>query len=140
MMGRNLASSLGIDVNSPGVTSTTVLGIGGDMRTFQGYNVDQLAVPTSNGGELVFNNIVVFVPGSGDLPADLPGIFGMNLINNSFSGLEADLFGVNEVDPVQSAFSDWYVVPVPEPSAFILLAVGAAMFLLRRFIVRRRSA
>ncbi len=35
----------------------------------------------------------------------------MNLINNSFSGVSADLFGgITEENPVSSLFSDWYVV------------------------------
>ncbi len=110
MMGRNLATSLGIDLNQPGITSTTVLGIGGTV-SFQGYQISQLALDTADGGQIDFHDVVVFVPGEGDLPADLPGIFGMNLINNSFSGISSDLFGgIVEDNPVSSLFSDWYVV------------------------------
>jgi hypothetical protein len=112
MMGRNLATSLGINVNSPGVTTTTVLGIGGGTVTFQGYDVSQLVLSATDGRKLTFHDIVVFVPGAGELPADLPGIFGMNLINNSFSGLTSDLFGnIQETDPVSSVFNDWFVMP-----------------------------
>ena len=118
MMGRNLATSLGINLNLPGITSTTVLGIGGTV-SFQGYQIDQLALNTANGGKIDFHNVVVFVPGVGDLPADLPGIFGMNLINNSFSGVSADLFGgITEEDPVSSLFSDWYVVSGSQSTTF----------------------
>jgi autotransporter-associated beta strand protein len=116
MMGRNLAASLGIDLNSPGITSTTVLGIGGTV-SFQGYQIDQLALTTASGSKIDFHNVVVFVPGAGALPADFPGIFGMNLLNNSFSGVSADLFGgITEEDPVSSSFSDWYVVSGAQPT------------------------
>jgi predicted aspartyl protease len=141
MMGRDLASSLGIDLNQQGVTFTTVMGIGGQMRTFQGYEIDQLDLSTTSGGPVTFHNVVVFVPGVGDLPANLPGIFGMNLLNNSFSSLTGDLFGgITENDPVSSAFSDWYVVPptaVPEPATIGLLAVAALALLAYRRSGRR---
>jgi autotransporter-associated beta strand protein len=118
MMGRNLATSLGINLNLPGITSTTVLGIGGTV-TFQGYEIDQLALTTSTGSKINFHDIVVFVPGVGALPAELPGIFGMNLINNSFSGVTGDLFGgIVEQNPVSSLFSDWYVVSGAQTTGF----------------------
>ncbi len=118
MMGRNLATSLGINLNLPGITSTSVLGIGGTV-TFQGYQIDQVALTTATGSKIDFHNVVVFVPGVGALPADLPGIFGMNLINNSFSGVSADLFGgLTEEDPVSSLFSDWYVVSGAQTTGF----------------------
>ena len=110
MVGRDLATAIGINLNTETpVTTTTVMGIGGDLRTINGYQVQKLVVPLTGGDQLVFDNIVVFVPGAGDLPADLPGILGMNLLNKSFSG-------VDEMGSYQnlttSAFSDWYVVPV----------------------------
>jgi autotransporter-associated beta strand protein len=110
MVGRDLATAIGINLNTESpVTTTTVMGIGGDLRTINGYQVQKLVVPLTGGDQLVFDNIVVFVPGVGDLPADLPGILGMNLLNKSFSG-------VDEMGSYQnlttSAFSDWYVVPV----------------------------
>jgi len=140
MMGRDLATSLGIDVSQPGITELPVLGIGGAMPMFQGYEIDQLVLSATNGDKVTFHDVVVFVPGKDDLPADLPGIFGMNLINNSFSGLSGDpFFGIEELDPVSSNFSDWYVVPaaVPEPSSFVLLAIGVSILLLRRMRTRR---
>ncbi len=110
MVGRDLATAIGINLSTDTpVATTTIMGIGGDIRTINGYQVQELILPLTGGNQLVFDNVVVFVPGVGDLPADLPGIFGMNLLNKSFSG-------VDELGDFQnltnSAFSDWYVVPV----------------------------
>lgn len=107
MVGRNIATSLGL-LNQSVVAQTQVLGIGGDLRTINGYEVESLSVPQTDGSALIFHDIVVFVPGVGDLPADLPGIFGMNLINSSFT--QTDELG-NPYLPSTSVFSDWYVVP-----------------------------
>jgi autotransporter-associated beta strand protein len=110
MVGRDLATAIGINLNTETpVATTTIMGIGGDIRTINGYQVQELVLPLTGGDQLVFNNIVVFVPGVGDLPADLPGIFGMNLINKSFSGVD-DLG--SPVNLTNSPFNDWYVVPV----------------------------
>ena len=110
MVGRDLAGAIGINLaTETPVATTTVMGIGGDLRTINGYQVQKLVVPLTGGDQLVFDNIVVFVPGVGDLPADLPGILGMNLINKSFSGV--DELG-NYQNLTNSAFNDWYVVPV----------------------------
>jgi autotransporter-associated beta strand protein len=110
MVGRDLATAIGINLSTETpVATTTILGIGGDVRTINGYQVQELAIPVTGGDQLVFNNIVVFVPGTGDLPADLPGILGMNLLNKSFSGF--DDWG-DPLNLTNSAFNDWYVVPV----------------------------
>ena len=110
MVGRDLATAIGIKLSTETpVATTTIMGIGGDLRTINGYQVQELVVPLTGGDQMVFRNIVVFVPGAGDLPADLPGILGMNLINKSFSGV--DDWG-NYQNLKNSAFSDWYVVPV----------------------------
>jgi hypothetical protein len=146
IIGREMATSLGIDlVDDPIADFIIVTGVGGEDRLLLGYLMDSLTVPLIGGDELMFEDIVIFVPEEGALPADLTGIFGMNLLNQSFA--ESDIFTLQN-----SPFSDWYVDPfncevvlvlgdssVPEPGTFVLLAFGASIFLLRR-IVRRRSA
>jgi hypothetical protein len=137
MVGRNLAASLGVDLSGAGVTSIVVMGIGG-TTTLTGYEIDKLALSTAGGGTLNFNNIVVFVPKAGDMPADLPGIFGMNLLNDAFDHIDPE--SGEEISVARSAFSDWYVVPaaVPEPATIVLLATAASLFVLRRRLRRRR--
>ncbi len=141
MVGTNLADAIGIDVTDAGsrIASTSVMGVGGEMKTIYGYGVDSLLIPTTD-GTLAFEDIVVFVLDTPEL-ADLPGIFGMNLINQSFSAASGDLLGnVTYDDLTASAFSDWYVIPaaVPEPGAFVLCMIAAASLLLRRLVRRRR--
>jgi hypothetical protein len=141
MIGRDMAASLGIDLSSDPVTSTTVMGVGNVERTLDGYHVDKLIVPLASGDELVFKDVVIFVPEEGAMPADLSGIFGMNLLNQSFANTE-DFFSMTD-----SPFSEWYVDPidgelvlvlaVPEPATFLMLSAGGALFLLLRGVRRR---
>jgi hypothetical protein len=142
MIGRDMAVNLGIDLSSDPVTTTNVIGVGNVERTLFGYKVDSLAVPLANGDELVYKNIVVFVPEDGALPADLTGIFGMNLLNQSFPTAD-DIYSLTD-----SPFSDWYVDPfnnqlvlvlaVPEPTIFVMLFTAGTLILLWR-VQRRRS-
>lgn len=145
IIGRDMATSLGIDLeNDPYVESVSVTGVGGENRLLFGYQVDSMTVPLTNGDELIFEDIVLFVPEDGALPADLTGIFGMNFINQSLSNS-------NIASMTYSPFSDWYVDPfnselvlvldtstVPEPGTFILLAVGGLFFMVVRVVRRRR--
>jgi len=148
IVGEDLARAIGIDLDNEVPTQLVdVIGVGGEQRTFFGYNVDELIVPLTGSDELIFEDIVLFVPESGALPADLPGIFGMNLIGQSFS--MQDAFGFPS-DTTESPFSDWYIdpfdsqlvlvdtsVPVPEPSSAVLLAIGAMALLFVRRRMRR---
>ena len=83
-----------------------VEGIGGRQRTLNGYRVDELIFPMVSGDELIFEDAIVYVPETGALPADLPGIIGMNLFAPAFS--EQDRVGI-PTDTTPSTFSDWYV-------------------------------
>lgn len=147
IVGEDLAADIGIDVDTETpASSATVLGVGGEQRTFFGYRVDELIIPMVNDDQLIFEEIVVFVPEAGSMPADLPGIFGMNLIGQSFS--LQDVLGY-PADIVESPFSEWYVDPfngqlvlvdparVPEPSTLTLLVAGGLALL---FCRRRRIA
>jgi len=146
IVGRDIATSLGIDLDDESliVEYTPVMGVGGEDRYLLGYLIDRLTVPLTNGDELVFENVVIHVPEEGALPADLNGIFGMNLLNQSLSG--SDIFTLRD-----SPFSDWYVDPfnseliivlggnvIPEPGTFVLLSIGGAILLVVRAARRRR--
>lgn len=146
IVGENMAKAIGIDTaTETPVTTVDVAGIGDAVRTFLGYRVDSLIVPLNGSSELIFENLVVFVPEPGmGLPADLPGIFGMNLIGQSFT-YDADGFPLDITD---SPFSDWYVDPfgsevvlipgvTPEPGTLVLLAIGGSLLLLRRLLRHR---
>lgn len=147
MVSTALAQQIGIkltgtDRDTP-IASTEIMGVGGSAETVYGYKVDKLVVPTQE-GSLTFSDITVFVLGDDlDLPVGLPGIFGMNLLNKSFSSASADgLSGAITYDNLTaSAFSDWYVVPgsaVPEPGVWILASIGTICVWGWRFF-RRRS-
>lgn len=146
IVGRDIATSLGIDLDDESliVEYTPVMGVGGEDRYLLGYLIDRLTVPLTNGDELIFENVVIHVPEEGALPADLNGIFGMNLLNQSLSG--SDIFTLRD-----SPFSDWYVDPfnseliivlggnvIPEPGTFVLLSIGGAFLLIVRAARRRR--
>ena len=111
MVGQNLAAQIGINTATETPAATVqVIGIGSSgTLTFNGYMVDKLVIPLAGGNTLAFNNVVVFVPSAGALPANLPGILGMNLLGESFSG-EDPITGTL-LNPTNSWFSDFYVVP-----------------------------
>ncbi len=148
MMGTDLATEIGIPWQSEDPASVILVsGVGKDSTeiTLSGYKVDCLIIPTADGGELTFANVIVYISTDGALPANLTGILGMNLFSQSID--YNDEFSIYY--PTASAFSDWYidhnggelvlVMAVPEPSSFVLLAVGLSFFLLRRTIRRRRA-
>ncbi len=114
MVGQDMAAAIGINLATETPAATVqVIGVGSNSTlTFNGYTVDKLVVPLIGGNQLVFNDIVVFVPSAGALPANLPGILGMNLLGQSFSG--TDDMG-DFLNYTNSCFSDWYVVPPGTP-------------------------
>ena len=106
-----MAAAIGINLATETPAATVdVMGIGNSgTQTFNGYQVDELVVPLTGGNQMVFHDIIVFVPNAGALPANLPGIFGMNLISQSFSGQDPNTGDF--LNPTSSPFNDWYVVP-----------------------------
>jgi hypothetical protein len=81
------AKALGLDLQHPQF-STFLAGVGGSQRV-GGYIIDELDLPTSDGGGLHFTNVPVFVA---DLGAGLDGVLGMNLFNTA-TGMLYDPFG-----------------------------------------------
>jgi len=144
IIGEDYALDVGIDlVNEDPVAEVQVAGVGGDTRLMFGYEVDELILPMANGDEFIVENAVVFVPESGVLPADLPGIIGMNLIAPAFS--QVDPF-IGPLDTTPTVFSDWYVdslsnqfvlidpnsTYVPLPSTLAIMLIGLPMLRRRR--------
>ncbi len=140
IIGRNYAAEIGIDLdNETPVQTIQVTGVGGQIREMYGYEVDGIVMPLINGDEVIFDDVVVFVPEAGALPADLTGILGMNLLGKSYS--QMGLFG--PVDEQDSNFSDWYVdglnevlylqpLTVPLPGMFALMLPGFVCLFLSR--------
>lgn len=122
IFGRDLAAAAGIDlVNDVPVTSVEVIGVGEVIRTLFGYELAELVLPMSNGDEMVYEDVVVFVPEDGALPADLPGILGNNLFHPSSSG--TDIFGGIEQP---SAFARYFVDLINDEVVFLPRATGDA--------------
>ncbi len=122
IFGRDLATAAGIDlVNDAPVTTVEVIGVGEVVRTLFGYELAELVMPMANGDEMVYEDVVVFVPEDGALPADLPGILGNNLFHPSSSGI--DIFGGSEQP---SAFARYYVDLVHDEVVFLPRAPGDA--------------
>lgn len=107
IVGFDYASDIGIDVSVEVPANTVELeGVGGAIRALNGYRVDELVLPMTSGDELIFENAIIYVPEEGALPANLPGILGINLLAPAFS--QQDGLGFPS-DTEPSIFSDWYV-------------------------------
>ena len=145
IIGRDYATSIGIKlgVETP-LYTVQVFGVGGEQRTLNGYQVQHLTVPLSTGDKLVYDDAIVFVPAdTSTLPANLGGIFGVNMLAPAFSMIDEATGTPSDLTP--SRYSDWYldgpgnqlvlVDPtsnfVPEPT-FIAIWAGAGFLLMRR--------
>ena len=82
------ALDLGLDLSRP-ETTIDVQGVGG-TETVPGYTITSLTLPTSDGAQLVFTDVPVYVL---DIADDVDGILGMNLLDT------ADGFLFNPYDP-----------------------------------------
>ena len=148
IIGRNYAAEVGIDLaNETPVNTVTVYGVGNDQRTLNGYQIDHLDIPMANGDDLVYDNMIVYVPADNNtLPADIGGIFGVNNLSPSFESVDPT---TGLPDQVDSRYSDWYlnspgnelvlvdpnsnfVGSVPEPVFGVALMGGVLMLRRRR--------
>ena len=118
IIGEDYAAEVGIGAGESPLYDAEVIGVGGQLRTLYGYVVDELVLPMTNGDEVVFEDAVVFVPETGALPADLPGIVGMNLIAPAFS--QQSWLGYPS-DVTDAIFSDWYVDSIGPVAQLILV-------------------
>jgi len=73
------ADALGL-LAQPPEFKASVQGAGGIVADLPGYTLDELSIPTLEGGRLVLRNAPVFVL---DVAPMLDGILGMNLFNNA---------------------------------------------------------
>jgi hypothetical protein len=72
------ALALGLDLSNP-TTSITIQGVGGSFSV-PGFTLDELDVPTSDGGTLQFTSVPVYVM---NVAPGIDGLLGMNLFNNA---------------------------------------------------------
>ena len=72
------ALALGLDLSNP-TTSITIQGVGGSFSV-PGFTLDELDVPTSDGGVLQFTSVPVYVM---NVAPGIDGLLGMNLFNNA---------------------------------------------------------
>ena len=130
IISKQVAQDVGLNRKSPWVSQAQVGGVGGSIIDIYGYEIDQLIVPSSDRGSLVFSDAVVYVVdwnNPADLPANLPGIFGMNLLHKSIDnvqdGLFIDLLGfIHPEYLTDSVFAEYYVDPFS--SELVLLLDG----------------
>lgn len=114
-----LATQIGINLSSAPVDTTIIFGVGDQLVILNGYVLAELSLPLAGGDRLVFQDAVVYVPQAGALPADLPGILGMNLFGRSFSTIDSF---TGQTDEIPSLFADLYIDSGPgHPSQFILI-------------------
>jgi hypothetical protein len=147
-----LAALIGINTSAAPDYTVQGLGVGDSIVTFDGYTLASLSIPLSDGNHLVIDGATVFVPETNNLPNDLSGVLGENLLEqatNSFNQNTGEM-----ISPTASPFSEWfldtpdnqlvlvdpnsaYVASVPEPASLGLLFLGGMGLLSRRN--RRRA-
>ena len=76
------AHALGLDQQTP-TTTIDVQGVGG-TTTVPGYTLDELDLPTSDGGQVAFTNVPVYVL---DIAPGIDGLLGTNLWDTASSML-----------------------------------------------------
>ncbi len=89
------ALALGFDLSSPEF-SISVQGAAGVVEDLPGFSIDELSIPTLEGGALTFRNVPVFVI---DVAEELQGILGMNLFNSAAEFLYDPFDPMDPSDP-----------------------------------------
>jgi hypothetical protein len=117
------ATALGLDLLAPEFT-TSVQGAGGVVADLPGYVLDELRIPTLEGGFLVFRDAPVYVL---DVAPMLDGILGMNLFNNAAEFLYDAFDPVNGRPTLQVTFFEERAEVVTEIDVAGLGAVEAAL-------------
>lgn len=96
------AADLGLNLAAPEFT-ISVQGAAGVVADLPGFTIDELSLPTLEGGRLVFYEVPVFVI---DVAEEIQGILGMNLFNTAAEFLY-DPFDPNHGRPtLQATFFD----------------------------------
>lgn len=75
----SLAQALGLDLSQPDFT-TSIVGAGGVTEDVPGYVLDELCVPTSDGGLITWTHVPVHVI---DVPGGYAGVLGTNVYNTA---------------------------------------------------------
>ena len=134
IISKPVALEIELDQRTPDYTAQ-VGGIGGTI-TLNGYEVDQLILPSTDETTLTFTDAVVYVidwSDPADLPAELPGIFGMNLLNKSIKNVNDGEFidpFLLILDPTQlddSGFDEWFVDPFNSQLVLLLADDGSLL-------------
>ncbi|HUT92052.1 MAG TPA: Calx-beta domain-containing protein [Thermoguttaceae bacterium] len=104
------ALALGFNLSTPEF-KVNVQGAGGVVSGLPGYLLDELSIPTLEGGALTFRNVPVFVL---DVAEELQGLLGMNLFNSGAEFLY-DPFDPNYGQPtLQTTFFNQRSEVAPE--------------------------
>lgn len=111
----SLAQALGLDLAQPGFM-TTIVGAGGVTEDVPGYVLDELTVPTSDGGTITWTQIPVHVI---DVPGSYDGVLGTNVLNTA----SIAIYDPYRTDGAALGLSFWAnrpPEPAPRPWAFSL--------------------
>ncbi len=110
-----LAQALGLDLSQPGFM-TTIVGAGGVTEDVPGYVLDELTVPTSDGGTITWTQVPVHII---DVPGGYDGVLGTNVLNTA----SIASYDPYRTDGAALGVSFWAArppEPAPRPRAFSL--------------------
>ena len=136
IISKLVAGEIGLDANTPVVSTAAIGGIGSATINLNGYEIDELILPSTDETTLTLTDAVVYVidwSDPADLPVELPGIFGMNLLNKSIDNVNDGVF----IDPLlgiiypeyltDSIFDEWFVDPFNSQLVLLLADDGSLL-------------